>query len=165
MFDATYISSLTNHRITKDVIPKKFIVLKIEHFALNVPQPLKMADWYVANLGMKEVRKMTEPPFTVFLADDSGRVMIEVYRNPPENVPDYASMDPLQVHLAFVSEEPIEDKERLEKAGAKTESVLNLPDGSVLVMMRDPWGICIQLCKRGRPMLAVKERDKSSTSL
>jgi hypothetical protein len=30
---------------------------------------------------------------------------------------------------------------------------VRLKDGSHLVMMRDPWGLAIQLCKRGQPML------------
>ena len=131
--------------------------MKIEHFAINVSQPTAMADWYVENLGMKIVRQQREAPNTAFLADESGRVMLEIYHNPPGEVPDYRSMNPLLLHLAFVSEHPEEDKHRLVEAGAADVSDDTLPDGSRLVMLRDPWGFCIQLCRRAQPMLAEKE--------
>lgn len=127
--------------------------MKIEHFALNVEDPLGMADWYVTNLGMNIVKKKQEAPFMHFLGDDSGQVMIEIYRNPADKIPDYADMDPLLIHLAFVSEKPDEDKERLTKAGASVISDEKFEDGTHLVMMRDPWGLALQLCKRGTPML------------
>lgn len=131
--------------------------MKIEHFAINVEEPLKMADWYVENMGLKIVKQDTEPPYMTFLADDSGRVMIEVYKNPADQVPDYAEMDPLIMHIAWVSEDPAADKKRLVEAGASVESDDVLEDGSHLVMLRDPWGISLQFCKRANPMLAEKE--------
>lgn len=132
--------------------------MKIEHFAINVENPLEMADWYVDHLGMKVVRQDKTEPYMTFLADDSGRVMIEIYKNPVDEVPDYRNMNPLIVHIAYVSENPTKDKDRLVKAGAKVESDDHLDDGSHLVMLRDPWGVCIQLCKRGTPMLTKVEK-------
>ncbi|WP_114782621.1 VOC family protein [Botryobacter ruber] len=128
--------------------------MKLEHFALNVEEPADMVEWYVAHLGMKVVRQMAEAPFTAFLADDSGTIMIEIYKNPPHEVPPYRLMDPLLVHLAFVSENPDADRARLIDAGASLVSDNHLDDGSHLVMLRDPWGLALQLCKRGKPMLA-----------
>lgn len=58
-----------------------------------------------------------------------------------------------QLHLAFVSEDPHQERERLLKAGAKLIEEQHLPDGSHLLMMRDPWGLAIQFCKRADPML------------
>lgn len=127
--------------------------MKIEHFALNVAAPVEMADWYVKHLGLKVVRQATVAPFTTFLVDDSGQVMVEIYLNPVDEVPDYKSMNPLLVHLAFVSEHPGRDAERLRTAGAELVSDQHLEDGSHLIMMRDPWGLAIQLCKRGVRML------------
>lgn len=132
--------------------------MKLEHFALNVEEPLAMAEWYVAHLGLKVVKQLQEPPYMTFLADDSGRIMIEIYRNPADEVPLYRDMNPLLVHLAFVSEDPAQDKERLEKAGASVVSDQQYEDGSHLVMLRDPWGLALQLCKRGVPMLAETEQ-------
>ncbi|SHF98979.1 Catechol 2,3-dioxygenase [Fodinibius roseus] len=131
--------------------------MKIEHFAMNVNEPLAMADWYVAYLGLEVVKQETEPPYMTFLADDSGRVMIEIYQNPADQVPDYHNRDPLIMHLALVSEEPAADKKRLIEAGAEEISDEILEDGSHLVMLRDPWGLAIQLCKRSNPMLREKE--------
>lgn len=127
--------------------------MKIEHFALNVADPVAMAEWYVANLGMTIARKLDGGPKTHFLADISGQVMIEIYNNPPDEVPPYAEMNPLLVHLAFVCENPDEKRAELEKVGASFAEEVHIKDGSHLVMMRDPWGLAIQLCKRGVPML------------
>lgn len=132
--------------------------MKIEHFALNVENPVEMAKWYVEHLGLTIVRQNFTAPFMTFLADDSGRVMIEIYTNPADQVPPYRTMNPLLVHLAFVSADPIKDRERLVKAGATAVSEQNLEDGTQLVMMRDPWGLSVQLCKRGKAMLLDKEK-------
>jgi len=131
--------------------------MKLEHFALNVENPVAMAQWYAENLGMKIVRQQEVAPFTHFLADDSGRVMIEIYCNPADQVPAYRSMDSLLVHLAFVSANPIADKERLLAVGATYDTEYKAADGTLLIMLRDPWGLAIQFCKRGVPMLLEKE--------
>lgn len=99
---------------------------------------------------MRIVRHKPEPAEMHFLTDEAGS-MWEIYRNPPDNIPNYAAMDSLQLHLAFVSEDPAVDSDRLIAAGASKESEANLPDGSQLVMLRDPWGLALQLCKRGTP--------------
>ncbi|MCC9137256.1 VOC family protein [Pontibacter silvestris] len=132
--------------------------MKLEHFALNVEDPIAMTAWYTEHLGMKVVRQAQEAPYTTFIADDSGRIMIEVYLNPADEVPDYRNMNPLLVHLAYVSENPDVDKDKLIAAGASLISDQKLEDGSHLVMLRDPWGLAVQLCKRGKPMLAEKEQ-------
>ena len=132
--------------------------MKLEHFALNVENPVEMAQWYVKNLGLKIVRQQNTHPFTHFLADDSGRIMIEIYINPPDQIPPYRKMNPLLIHLAFVSDSPENDKNRLLAYGATFDSDVHLDDGSYLVMMRDPWGLSFQLCKRGEPMLLSREQ-------
>ncbi|EDY84567.1 glyoxalase family protein [Verrucomicrobiia bacterium DG1235] len=127
--------------------------MKIEHVAFNVTDPNDVAAWYVAHLGMTVARKIEEAPFTHFLADSSGSVMIEIYNNPSDQVPDYRSMHPLLLHVAFVSADPNADQTRLEAAGATFAEEVKTPDGSHLVMLRDPWGLALQLCRRGQPML------------
>ncbi|WP_111671369.1 VOC family protein [Algoriphagus litoralis] len=127
--------------------------MKFEHFALNVPNASEMSLWYETHLGLAVVKKMTESPFMTFLADDSGTIMLEIYSNPKGETLDFNSYHPLAVHLAFVSKDPAKDKARLIEAGAIEISDDNLPDGSHLVMLRDPWGVCIQFCKRAVPML------------
>ncbi|EON76487.1 Ribosomal protein L14 [Lunatimonas lonarensis] len=127
--------------------------MKIEHMAINVADPMAMADWYEKNLGLVVVKKMEEPPHMIFLADDSGKVMIEIYRNTKASNLDFPSLDPLQLHLAFVSADPAADADRLRAAGASAVSDDTLPDGSRLIMLRDPWGLALQLVKRAKHLL------------
>ena len=129
--------------------------MKIEHLALNVADPRAMARWYAEHLGMTVVRALDAPPYTRFIADDGGAVMLEIYCNPPDRVPDYAAMNPLLLHVAFLSSDPARDKARLIAAGATEYSDLVLDDRSRIVILRDPWGLPIQLCKRATPLKDV----------
>ena len=126
--------------------------MRLEHFALQVPDPIAMADWYVKHLGCTIARSGGEPSHGRFLL--AGGVLIEIYRNPLASVPDYSSMDPLLVHLAFVSENVAADRDRLVKAGARVvEDVVTTAAGDQLLMLRDPWNVALQLVKRAAPML------------
>jgi len=127
--------------------------MKIEHLALNVTEPLAMASWYETYLGLTAVKKMTESPYMIFLADDSGKIMIEIYQNPKATVLKFDSLDPLMLHLAFVSADPVDDARRLVDAGASEVSDDTLPDGTRLIMLRDPWGLALQLVKRAQALL------------
>lgn len=119
--------------------------MKIEHVALNVADPISMAKWYCSYLGMSVAFKLERAPYTHFLADSSGTVMIEIYNNPADQVPSYAEMNPLLLHIAFVSANPAADKQLLVAAGAEVVEEMHLQDGSELVMLRDPWGLALQL--------------------
>lgn len=127
--------------------------MRIEHFAFNVKDPVAQAQWYCQHLGFTVRHKFDRAPYTYFLSDSTGKVMIEIYNNPPDEVPDYPSMNPLTLHLAFVSEDPEQDAQRLCAAGCTQLDDVRLNDGSVLLMLKDPWGFAIQLCKRGQPMV------------
>lgn len=128
--------------------------MRIEHVGLQVEDPAAMADWYVSNLGFEVRRSGDEPHPVRFMADGSGKVMLEVYANPTISAPDYGAMDPLLLHVAFVSEDVDADADRLVQAGA---SVVSEPEtlatGDRLAMLRDPWGLAIQLCCRANPMV------------
>lgn len=126
--------------------------LSLEHVAFNVADPRQMAAWYVANLGMRIVRQSDEAPFVHFLADAGGAMLIELYNNPPDNVPRYGEMDSRQLHVAFAAAEPDLARRALESAGATFVDERVLPDGTRLLMLRDPWGLSIQLCKRATPL-------------
>lgn len=125
--------------------------MKFEHFGINVPDARAMAQWYVEHLGFNVVRRMDTAPHTHFLADETGRVAVEIYSNPSAPIPDYAAQNPLVYHLAVWSSQAQADRARLEKAGATLVSDDTLPDGSNLVMLRDPWGMALQLCQRAKP--------------
>lgn len=143
------------HFLSNFIFFRSPYTMKFEHFALNVPDAPALSLWYETHLGLTVVKKMTESPFMTFLADDSGTIMLEIYSNPKGETLDFNRFHPLAVHLAFVSADPGADKIRLTRAGASEMSDDILPDGSHLVMLRDPWGICIQLCKRAVPMIKV----------
>ncbi len=125
--------------------------MNFEHFALNVSDPVAQARWYVEHLGFSVVRGQEDPPFIHFLSDGSGRVIVELYSNPAGPVPDYSAMHPLSFHFAMVSEDATADRARLERAGATLLTENRLDDGSIIVMMRDPWNLPLQLCQRSEP--------------
>jgi catechol 2,3-dioxygenase-like lactoylglutathione lyase family enzyme len=125
--------------------------MKFEHFALNVPDARAHARWLVAHLGFTIVRQQEKAPYTNFLADETGRIVVEVYTNPIAMVPDYKTQHPLVFHFAVVSADTVADRARLEKAGATFFAEDALPDGSRLLMMRDPWGLPVQFCQRAAP--------------
>jgi glyoxylase I family protein len=126
--------------------------MELEHIAFNVADPVAVADWYGTHCGLRVVRHIPQPAQTHFLAD-SARTVIEIYCNPPDQIPDYRNMNPLLFHLALASADPAADAQRLIAAGASWVEELHTPDGSHLVMLRDPWGLALQLCRRTRPLL------------
>ena len=127
--------------------------MEIEHLGLNVADPAAMADWYVEHLGMRIVLARDEPVPVRFLADSADDVMIEIYRNPEADVPDYSGVDPLVIHLAFASDDVPGDYERLLAAGGTPASEPALLDtGDHIAILRDPWGFPVQLCRRATPM-------------
>ena len=127
--------------------------LNLEHVACNVADPAAMAAWYVEHLGMRVVRRSPDPSQIHFLADAAGRAVIEIYRNAADAVPDYPAMHPIRFHIAFAAADPDAARAALVAAGATLVDDRTAPDGSRLLMLRDPWGIPLQLCKRPTPLL------------
>ncbi|MHC4323299.1 MAG: VOC family protein [Planctomycetota bacterium] len=128
--------------------------IRLEHVAINVENPAEMAKWYCDNLGMKIVRKGPAPVNMHFISDAGGNMMLEVYTNPPNAVPDYKSMNPLTLHIAFMVDDVEKIKRRLITAGATIATDITVTgSGDKLVMLRDPWGVPIQFLKRAEPML------------
>jgi len=127
--------------------------VQFEHYALNVPDPCAMAAWYVKHCGMSIAKAMDGPPFTHFLADCGGRVVMEIYRNETAPIADYRTQNPLVFHAALAVDTPVETRDRLVAAGATLFEEVVLEDGSHLVMLRDPWGVPLQLCCRTTPFV------------
>jgi glyoxylase I family protein len=128
--------------------------MKIEHVAYQVPDPVALADWYVEHLGLRVKRSTEGPGYARFLADDRDAVMIEVYNNPRVATPDYRAIDPLTLHLAFCTDDVPATRERLLAAGASAEGEVVVSEGGDhLAMLRDPWGLAIQLVRRRDPMI------------
>jgi catechol 2,3-dioxygenase-like lactoylglutathione lyase family enzyme len=128
-------------------------ILNVEHIAWNVSDPVAVAAWYVEHLGMRVVRSVPTPPYIHFLADARGRVVVEIYNSPADAVPDYASMHPMRFHFAFAAPDPDAARTALVDAGATFVDEQRLADGSRLLMLRDPWGLALQLCARATSLL------------
>ncbi|HAD59639.1 MAG TPA: glyoxalase/bleomycin resistance/dioxygenase family protein [Planctomycetaceae bacterium] len=127
--------------------------MKIEHTAFNVEEPVLMGRWYVEHLGLTVKRRTTDAPYAHFLADDSGTVMIEIYGNRDAPLPDYRTMNPAELHLAFVSSDVAADTQRLVAAGATIVADVHQLGEDTFAMLRDPWGLPIQLVSRTNPMI------------
>lgn len=128
--------------------------MKIEHAAYQVAEPVAIAQWYVAHLGMTIKRAQSASPFGHFLADSGDHVMVELYCNPVVPVPDYHAVDPLVAHLAFAADDVAATRQRLIEAGATpVGDVATSPAGDDLAMLRDPWGFAVQLVRRASPMI------------
>ncbi len=128
--------------------------MRIEHIGIQVEDPAAMADWYMANLGFSCRRAADAPVPVRFIADDSGRVMLEIYRNPTVAVPVYSAADPLTLHVAFICDDVQGTVTRLIAAGATVFSApQKAPNGDELAILRDPWGLPIQLAHRGTPLV------------
>ena len=116
-----------------------------------------MAEWYCENLDMKIIRKGQPPVNMHFISDAGGNMMLEIYNNPPDAVPDYRSMNPLSLHIAFMVDDVNAICKKLIAAGATIAVDVNItPAGDQIAMLRDPWGVPIQFVKRARPMLPHK---------
>lgn len=125
--------------------------MKFEHFALNVPDPRAQAQWYVQHLGFRIARRREDAPFTHFLADETGRTVVELYTNPKAPITEFTQAHPLCFHVAVVATDAEAEQQRLVRAGATLFLKEPQPDGSLLIMLRDPWGIPLQLCQRTQP--------------
>lgn len=130
-------------------------MMKIEHAAYHVEHPAQVADWYVRHLSMSLRRSQSVPPYNHYLADSSGSVLLEIYNPSTRPVPDYRGMS---LHVAFAVARPddiVSARERLIEAGASAESdtIATTEGGDRLTMLRDPWGLAIQLVDRATPIL------------
>jgi uncharacterized glyoxalase superfamily protein PhnB len=126
----------------------------IEHIAFQPPSPAAAADWYEQHLGFTVARASSGPSRAQFIADSAGRTVLEIYDNATASMPDYYAQSPLTLHIAFISEDIAADIRRLHDVGATIEEhPKTTPDGDTLAMMRDPWGIPLQLVHRAKPLL------------
>ncbi len=128
--------------------------MKIEHIALQVQDPIKLAEWYVTNLGMRVVRSFGPPAHARFIADSTGETVLEVYNNPKASTIDYRKLDPLHLHIAFATDDVAATRQKLLAAGATAEGEVTVTEtGDELAMLRDPWGVPVQLVKRAKPLI------------
>lgn len=129
--------------------------MTLEHLALNVPDPVAMAAWYAEHLGFVIRRASGEPPFAHFIQAPGSTVMMEIYHNPAAPVPAYSSLHPSAMHIAFWVDDVPAELSRLLAAGATREDVkvATTDAGDQFVIVRDPWGIPLQLLRRATPLV------------
>lgn len=126
--------------------------MRIEHVGIQHPDPVGAGEWYVRHLGFRIARSGGAPAHARYLFDDAGRTMIEIYNNPQVPMPDYAAMHPVVLHLAVATDDVRGLCERLVAAGATPAGDFSKTDmGDEFVMVRDPWGVPIQLMNRRTP--------------
>lgn len=121
-----------------------------EHLALNVKDKERAERWYTTNLNLKAV--VSIPGDKSFLADPTGRVCLEIYQKDEADILDFDAYHPLTLHLAFHVRDVEAAAENLLNAGATVEEAMKEVDGDQLMMLRDPFGVAIQLVHRKRPM-------------
>ena len=113
-----------------------------------------MTEWYVKHFGLRVARHVGGPAHTWFLADESGRTVLEIYSSAAAPIPDYAAMDPLLLHIAFVADDMEGARARLVAAGATLAGEIGTtPAGDHLAFLRDPWGLALQLATRSKPIV------------
>jgi glyoxylase I family protein len=128
--------------------------MQIEHVAFMVKDPIRTARWWERNMGMKIVRSSETPPFAHFMADSSGRMLFELHSPDGVAIPDYGAMDARALHVAFMADDLTTACDRLIAAGASLESDIETTAiGDQIVMLRDPWGLAIQLVHRSQQLL------------
>ena len=128
--------------------------MKLEHVAINIPEPAAAARWWADNLGMRIVMASQESPYMHFIVDSDNASMMEFYNNPLASLPDYASINPFNLHIAFNTDDITADRTRLIEAGATAvNEIASTPAGDQLCFLRDPWQVPFQLVQRKKPML------------
>ena len=120
--------------------------MKLEHIAFDVAEPEKLIAWWCENLGFRR-----SEPGSAFILDDSGTAGIEIYRTgETPSAPNYNQMNAMTMHIALVSDDVKADAERLVAAGGKLEKLTLENPAFHMAIVRDPWGVAIQLCKRAK---------------
>ena len=126
--------------------------MKLEHVAINVPDAQAAAKWYAENLGLRIMLSSDQTPYMTFVGDEDGS-MIELYTRTDVAPPDYAAINPFNLHLAFAEEDIETRRDALVAAGATVVGdITTTPEGNRLLFLRDPWNVPLQLVKRKEPL-------------
>ncbi len=125
-------------------------MMRLDHLALQHPEPEAVSAWLCLNLGLTVYRVSASASRARFLKCPQTGVMLEIYRQPEAPVPDYAAMPPAVLHLAFYADDIEKEAAGLVAAGATRAGEPGKNSaGDRFLMLRDPWGVPIQLVSRG----------------
>ena len=123
-------------------------------FRVNVSEPVAMAAWYVEHLGMRIVRQNRGAAYPF----PGGCEWLRRHRDLQQRGGLRFRTMPRCTRCGFISRSRPRIRTpqgpRCEKP-AQRSSRREGPDGSRLLMLRDPWGFPLQLCKRATPLMPV----------
>ena len=124
---------------------------QLEHLGIAVSDPKAAADWYRRVLGFEILHQSEENgSANAFLRDQRGCI-VEFWKVSGTRSAAQDLTHHLQLHLALRSETPLEDARYLVDQGATLIEIAAVAaNGDQTVSVRDPWGNCIQLARRGR---------------
>lgn len=120
---------------------------RFEHIAINVDNPREVADWYVANLGLKIVsanKKM------IFVGDQGNHCMFELYHKPTAKGR-YSDLGHSDSHVAFATDDADALASKMVAGGAKLLKRFTNPAGDTVINLTDPWGNNLQVIHRVKP--------------
>jgi glyoxylase I family protein len=124
------------------------IQAQIEHIGFVVTNPCGAADWYAKNLGFTILRK-ADNNSVAFIQEPGCGLIFELIGNPEIHSIDKDLTHPLQVHIAFKSQNIQADIRRLTNAGASFVMDCKTDDPKAKVcILKDPFGLYIQLARR-----------------
>jgi glyoxylase I family protein len=134
------------------------IVIRIEHLALNVANPLLAADWYVKNLSLVEVfREHNNTVIYVADADKNFALKIHHYEHAGLRLADL-NLD--AAHIAFEGTNIEARAEKMVAAGAQKIGPTNTNAvGDTFIDLVDPFGFKHQLLNRVSPFFTKPTRS------
>jgi len=136
-------------------IVKTGVLVRFEHIAFHVLDPVATAKWYTDNLGMKIVRVDGNPINIVFVADSITHMMVEFFRATNYPLFEPTKINPMSLHLAFSTPNIVETQKKLVDGGATIiDSLRKTVSGDQVLMLRDPWGLPLQFAERVKPMIS-----------
>ncbi len=155
LFPGNYLFPKENQDLTVTKKKIKEIQLPyIQHIGLNVNNPVEVANWYIQNLGMKLIRQGNAPQFVTFIADAGNNMEMEFYNKEKIKKIDFQKIDVMTFHFAFLTDSINTIENKLIAAGAKLiDKITETPAGDKVAMLRDPWGMPLQLVERSIPMI------------
>jgi predicted enzyme related to lactoylglutathione lyase len=135
--------------------------LRFEHIGLNVENQMVTALWYSEFMGL--VIPFSKDPTgpnkssnyrAPYVGDPSGHMSLELYSKPKTAVGNYGALDTTASHLAFAVNDAATVAAKMVKGGATQLATPNVNTvGDVVIDLRDPWGVNIQLVQRKAPFL------------
>ena len=126
--------------------------MRLEHVAFALPDPPAAAAWYVEHLGFRVLRAGGPPTHAHFLVPDGGGTMLEIFCDAEHPPPDRRGVHPMHAHLAFAVEDIDAAVAAMVAAGGVAEgAIATSPAGDRYAIVRDPWGVPLQLITRSMP--------------